>query len=124
MLGLGHMTDTTKYRALLEEEKARLEEELKTVGRRNPSNPNDWEPTATDSEPEPDPNDRADQMAEYSGNAAILTDLENRFNEVTGALGRIDDGSYGTCRICGKEIEAARLDVDPSADTCTEHLND
>jgi len=124
VLGLSHMTDTTKYRGLLEEEKARLERELATVGRRNPSNPNDWEPTAPGSEPEADPNDRADQMAEYSGNAAILTDLENRLTEVTDALARLEEGSYGTCRICGKEIETERLDVDPSADTCVTHVND
>ncbi|HEY0011056.1 MAG TPA: hypothetical protein VGB97_04090 [Candidatus Paceibacterota bacterium] len=117
------MTDQSQYRVRLDEEKARLEEELKTVGRRNPSNPEDWEPTAINSEFQPDPNERADQMAEYSGNAAILNDLEIRYNEVTGALARLEAGSYGTCRICEKEIEAERLDVDPSADTCKEHLD-
>lgn len=116
------MTDTTKYRTRLEEEKARLEGELETVGRRNPSNPEDWEPIAVNPELVPDPNDRADQMTEYRGNAAILTDLENRYNEVKGALTRMDEGSYGTCRICGKDIEEARLDADPSADTCKEHI--
>jgi RNA polymerase-binding transcription factor DksA len=117
------MTDTTKYRARLEEEKARLEGELSTVGRRNPSNPEDWEATATNPEPEPDPNDRADQMAAYSVNSAILTDLENRYNEVKDALARMDDGSYGTCRICGNAIEEDRLGADASADTCKEHID-
>jgi RNA polymerase-binding transcription factor DksA len=118
------MTDTTKYRARLEEEQARLEQELSTVGRRNPSNPEDWEATAANPEPEPDPNDRADQMATYSGNNAILTDLEIRYNEVKGALARIDNGSYGICRICGNAVEEDRLDADPSADTCKQHIND
>ena len=124
MLRLSYMTDTTKYRARLEEEKTRLEGELSTVGRRNPSNPEDWEATAANPEPEPDPNDRADQMATYSGNSAILTDLEIRYNEVKDALARIDGGSYGTCRICGNAIEEDRLDADPSADTCKQHIND
>jgi RNA polymerase-binding transcription factor DksA len=117
------MTDTTKYHALLEEEKTRLEGELSTVGRRNPSNPEDWEATAITPEFAADPNDRADQMTTYGENTAILTDLENRYNEVKGALERIEQGSYGTCRICQKDIEEARLDADPSADTCMEHLD-
>jgi DnaK suppressor protein len=116
------MTDTTKYRTRLEEEKARLEAELGTVGRRNPSNPEDWEAAAINPEFVPDPNDLADQMTEYRQNTAILTDLENRYNEVKDALERIEKGTYGTCRICSKEIEEARLEADPSADTCKEHL--
>ncbi|MEA2701544.1 MAG: hypothetical protein QOE22_253 [Candidatus Parcubacteria bacterium] len=113
--------DTTNYRARLEEEKARLEKGLGTIGRPNPSNPADWEAVPQETEQEADPNVRADQMEEYSENNAILTDLEIRYNEVKGALERIDDGSYGTCKACGKEIEAERLDADPSADTCVEH---
>jgi RNA polymerase-binding transcription factor DksA len=62
-------------------------------------------------------------MEHYSENNAILTDLETRLGEVTGALARIADGTYGTCRICGKDIETERLDADPSADTCKEHLD-
>ena len=115
--------DTTKYRSQLTEEKARLEEELKTVGRRNPANPEDWEAIPQETTQEADPNDRADLMEHYGENNAILTDLEVRYNEITAALGRIDDGSYGTCRVCGKEIEADRLDTNPSADTCKEHLD-
>lgn len=117
------MTDTTKYRERLEEEKARLEAEMGTIGRKNPSNPGDWEATQQDTEQESDPNDRADQMAEYSENNAILTDLEIRFNEVKDAIERLDNGTYGTCKVCGKDIEEDRLAADPSADTCKEHID-
>ena len=113
--------DTNAYRARLEEEKTRLEGELETVGRRNPSNPNDWEPVQNETGQEADPGDQAQLMDNYQENTAILTDLENRYNEVKDALARIDAGTYGTCRICGKEIEAERLDAEPAADTCKEH---
>ena len=115
------MTDTTALRARLEEEKARLEGELETVGRRNPANAADWEPVQKDTGPEADLNDRAEQLEQYNENTSILNELEIRYNEVRNALSRMDDGSYGTCRICGKEIEAERLEADPSADTCLEH---
>jgi len=117
------MIDTTKYRGRLEEEKTRLEKEMGSIGRRNPSNPADWEAVPQGTEQEADPNDRADQMEEYSENTAILTDLEIRYNEVKDALVRIDNNTYGTCKVCGKNIEEDRLEADPSADTCKEHID-
>lgn len=118
-----YMIDTTKYRGRLKEEKVRLGKEMETIGRRNPSNPGDWEAVPQETEQEADPNDRADQMEEYSENNAILTDLEIRYNEVKDALLRIENNTYGTCKVCGMEIEADRLEADPSADTCKEHLS-
>lgn len=115
------MTDTNTYKTRLEEEKRTLEEELQSVGRKNPHNPKDWEAVPQETGQEPDPNDRADQIEHFGENSAILTDLEIRYNEVTGALARIDAGTYGSCKVCGLEIEAERLEADPSADTCLEH---
>ncbi|HEX8591202.1 MAG TPA: TraR/DksA C4-type zinc finger protein [Candidatus Paceibacterota bacterium] len=116
------MTDTTALRARLEEEKARLEKELETVGRRNPSNPADWEATNKEAEDRPsDPADLATVIDQYSENTSILNDLETRYNEVANALAHMEAGTYGTCRICGKEIEEDRLNAEPAADTCKEH---
>jgi RNA polymerase-binding transcription factor DksA len=116
------MTETTKYRTLLEEEKAKLETELESVGRRNPSNPNDWEPVPQEVGQEADPNDRADLIEHFGDNTAILKDLEIRYNDVLAALARIESGTYGTCEVSGEEIEAERLDADPAARTCKAHL--
>ena len=52
--------NTDAYKVKLEEEKVRLEEELGTVGRRNPSNPADWEAVPDEVGQEADPNDRAE----------------------------------------------------------------
>lgn len=116
------MTDTTQMQARLAEEKARLEAELETVGRRNPANPADWEPVPADTGREADPNDVAEQMEGYGENAAILKDLENRYNDVIKALARIEDGSYGTCEVGEETIEAERLEADPAAATCKAHM--
>ncbi|MBU6323633.1 MAG: hypothetical protein KGI41_02575 [Patescibacteria group bacterium] len=115
--------DTLPFRIRLEEEKARLENELASVGRKNPSNPNDWEPVPQDTELESDPSDVADQITGYEDNTAILKDLEIRYNLVLDALARIEKGTYGICRVDGKGIEKARLEADPAATTCKEHLN-
>jgi RNA polymerase-binding transcription factor DksA len=37
---------------------------------------------------------------------------------VRAALGRLDEGTYGTCRDCNGAIEAGRLEALPYADRC------
>lgn len=113
---------TTAYQARLLEEKERLERDLATVGRRNPSNPADWEALPPETGQEADPNDAADLIEGYEGNTAILKDLEARYNDVLDALSRIDAGTYGTCIIGGEAIEDARLNADPAARTCKAHI--
>ena len=118
------MAQNIELKQKLEEELETLKKELATVGRINPENPKDWEPTAgveAEHEHEADPNDKADEMEEYETNAAILKELEIRFNEVKDALKRIEDGKYGVCSVCGKAIEPARLEANPAAATCIEH---
>lgn len=114
--------NTEPYKQRLLEEKATLEAELATVGRRNPSNPSDWEAAPSEIGQEADPNDQADLMENYSENNAILTDLEARLTDVTEALARIDAGTYGTCSVSGESIEEDRLNADPAANTCKAHL--
>ena len=40
--------------------------------------------------------------------------------EVETALARIEDGTYGICAACGKEIPSERLDAVPYATLCVE----
>lgn len=115
--------NTTHFKERLDEEKLRLEAELATVGRRNPSNPADWEAVPQETGQESDPNDAADLIEGFGDNTAILKELETRYNEVLAALARIEDGSYGTCSVSGEAIEEERLEADPAAATCKAHLN-
>lgn len=116
------MIDTTTYKTRLEDEQKHLEDELQSVGRRNPSNPDDWEPVPQEVGQESDPNDRADLIEHFGDNTAILKELEIRYNEVKAALARIEDGTYGICSVAGEAIEEARLEADPAANTCKAHL--
>ena len=113
--------ETTGYKQKLEEEKTKLEGELASVAHKSPLVKGDWEAAAPE-EKEADPNDAATNMEEFGDNAAILTDLETRYGEVTSALSRIEGGTYGTCEVCGAEIEKERLDADPAATTCKAHV--
>lgn len=116
------MIDTQIQKNVLQEEKARLEMELATVARQNPSNPADWEAVPQEVGQEADENDAADLQEGYGQNAAILAELEPRYQDVLAALARIEAGSYGTCVVGGETIEVARLTADPAAKTCTTHM--
>jgi RNA polymerase-binding transcription factor DksA len=120
-----NVMQTSHYKEVLEKELKTLEAELKTVGRVNPSNPNDWEavPSNLDIQ-EADENETADKIESYEENTAILKQLETRFNEVKDALKRIDGGTYGICKVCNMEIEEKRLEANPAATTCIAHKNE
>jgi len=43
---------------------------------------------------------------------------EQVLSEIDAALGRIENGTYGACTVCGKEIGAERLEAYPWASLC------
>ena len=66
------MIDTQQYKKKLEDERVRLIDELKEVGRKNPDDPTDWEATEGNVDPETaDPVDVADTIEELGTNIAI-----------------------------------------------------
>lgn len=65
-----------------------------------------------------EPMERA-QAATIADTLENLDGLEReQLEEVEAALDRIDDGTYGTCVDCGREIPRARLDAVPWARRC------
>lgn len=115
--------DYEYFKKKLEGEKKLVEKELEGVGRRNPDNPADWEATPPEGAvQEADETDAADNIEDFNENAAILSTLETRYNEIKAALERIANGTYGTCVVGGEEIELDRLEANPSATTCKAHM--
>ncbi|WKZ26323.1 MAG: TraR/DksA C4-type zinc finger protein [Candidatus Paceibacterota bacterium] len=116
--------DLEHLRQKLEEEKKILIEELESVGRINPDNKEDWEARPAEIiVSSADANEVGDAYEAYRENASILNELEIRFNNVKNALKKIEDGSYGFCKISGEPIERDRLEANPAAETCKEHMN-
>lgn len=117
--------DYDHFKHKLEAEKKLLEKELEKVGRRNPDNLSDWEATPPEGRDtsSADENTVADAIEGYEDNVAIVKTLEERYNDLKSGLDKIKHGTYGLCQICGKEIETDRLEANPSARTCKEHMN-
>lgn len=59
-------------------------------------------------------------LADNDREHALLDAEDTRRQEVEAALRRLDDGTYGRCVDCGKEIPQARLEVRPEATRCVE----
>jgi RNA polymerase-binding transcription factor DksA len=51
---------------------------------------------------------------------SLLEQLEAELNDLDHALRKLDDGTYGRCEACGKEIPTERLDALPGARLCVE----
>ena len=117
--------DYEHFKKKLEAEKALVEKELKKVGRVNPDNPSDWEATPPKDRDtsQADESTVADSIEGYEDNVAILKTLEKRYNDIKSGLDKIKHGVYGICQVCQKEIESDRLDANPSARTCKEHMD-
>ena len=70
---------------------------------------------AADDEHDPEGPTVSLQRAEAT---AMLLQARRHRAEVDSALARVDDGSYGTCESCGRDIPAARLEARPFARRC------
>lgn len=52
---------------------------------------------------------------------SVLAEVERELADVEGAMARIDEGTYGTCVVCGAAIPDERLADEPAATRCAEH---
>lgn len=64
--------------------------------------------------------DAAAITAERTERLGIVESLKGTLDSVDLALGRIEDGTYGTCANCGKNIGAARLEGRPASRYCVD----
>ena len=65
--------------------------------------------------------DRGLVASEQGENHTLADTLQAQLQLVESALTRIEDGSYGTCAVCGNEISAERLRAIPATNRCIEH---
>jgi DnaK suppressor protein len=115
--------NTDKFKKILEEEKNTLETELSKVARQDPDNLSDWEPLPVDRDvSQADDNTVADSVEQYEDNSAITNTLVARYKDVRSGLDKIEKGVFGTCQVCKKEIDEERLNANPAARFCREHM--
>lgn len=113
----------TEYKNKLEEEKNTLIGELNTMGKHNVET-NTWEATPETASPAEtaDDNSNADRFEDYEEKTAAIAPLQSRLAQVEMALTKLANNTFGKCSVCGNAIETERLDANPAAETCIEHL--
>ncbi len=62
--------------------------------------------------------DNAKEIDIYSTNLSVEKVLENNLKDIDKALKRIEKGTYGICKYCGKEIGEKRLLARPVSSAC------
>lgn len=62
--------------------------------------------------------DGTTEAVERLSTTAAARSISASIAEIDRALGRLDDGTYGTCEECGVVIPAARLEFRPAANRC------
>ncbi len=95
-----------KFKNLLLKEKAGLEEKIKKLN--DPDFGDDIDSLEEES----------DETEEMGTTIALSGSFSDRLSGINEALGKIDDGTYGICENCGKEISMELLEVDPESKLC------
>jgi DnaK suppressor protein len=105
--------DVEHFRALLLEERARVESAIATLHKDHPGSLDD-EVEETDNDPAESASATLDREIDYS----LEENSTQVLQEIDAALKRIDDGTYGICTNRGEEIDPARLEAYPWASLC------
>lgn len=98
---------------ILHKEHARITSELETISAQNPKNKEDHVATFHNFGEKEDEN--AAEVEEYSANLTLEHTLESTLRDIDSALSRIEKGTYGICKYCGKEIDEKRLRARPES---------
>ncbi|HEY4508677.1 MAG TPA: TraR/DksA C4-type zinc finger protein [Candidatus Paceibacterota bacterium] len=117
------MENIQHFKDLLEEEKLKIEGELRSIGRPSDTNPADWEIKESGEGEEAEEGDIAENIEKQEDDNAVINQLEKQLVDVRSALSKIENGTYGVCEVGGEAIELDRLEANPSAKTCKTHMN-
>jgi len=101
----------------LEAEKARIENELGKFAHRNTKAADiDYDADYKDVGDGDDEN--ASEVATYSDNLSLESELEKVLRDINSSLERIEKGEYGICKYCQTEISSKRLLARPTSSSC------
>lgn len=96
----------SKQKSILLSEKARVEEELKSINKF---------PQYGDTEEA-----NAQEVERFEGYKGLEKGVKEFLKDINTALGRLDNEKYGICGSCGNPIDKSRLEAFPAALVCVE----
>lgn len=107
-----------KFRTRLDEEHARLTEILEDL--EEDLETERMTETAAERSPDPGNAEAGSMKFEYEKERSLGENTRDLVMQVEHAQERLEDGKYGVCERCGKDIPVARLEAIPYATLCVE----
>ena len=110
-------TDTDRFRSELLNWRARLQETIRhhdIGGASLTDETGDLNSSSADNHLA----DTASETYERELDEGLEEDAQDQLRDVEAALQRIEDGTYGTCSVCGKPIPVERLEAVPWTTLC------
>lgn len=113
--------DTTAVRNKLVAERERLMT-LREEGEENSGLDEDQaESTGNLADYHQHPGDVGSETFERTKDLAVRDQIDEHLADVEAALQRLEEGRYGRCEVCRREIGPERLDARPATRFCKEH---
>jgi RNA polymerase-binding protein DksA len=110
--------DTSHFRGLLLDERGRVERAIAGLRDGHPGSIEDEGEEVTGSLDTDDLGETASLTLGREIDYSLGENSQTVLAEIDAALQRIEDGTYGTCGNCGKEIAVGRLEAHPWASLC------
>ncbi len=107
------------FKQRLLDEQTRLYQELKDFGKESLTKPGHFEAAYPESGSNSE-DDNALEISEYADDISIETRIEAELKDVEKALEVIEQGNYGVCKYCHKQIDEKRLEARPASSSCIE----
>ena len=110
--------DIDRFRTALLEERARVVAAIDFLHEENPGSLEDETGELVSGSADNHMGDTATATFDREMDYTLEDNAEALLARIDAALKRIDEGTYGTCRVCGREIGAERLEARPWTDLC------
>jgi len=111
-------TETDRFREALLEERERVRSAIEHIHDENPGSLEDETGELVSSSADNHMGDTATETFERGLSYGLEENAEAVLAAIDGALQRIEDGTYGQCQRCGKQIAEERLEALPYAELC------
>ena len=113
--------DPDRARSLLTTELAELDDRARFADASSADAAND--PALGEGALSQHPGDYGTDVTNRMEDRLLIDTVEEQRRRVQDALARLDDGTYGRCMVCGREIDDERLEARPEAATCRDHAD-
>jgi len=107
-----------EFKGMLEAKQADIIKQLGSIGSKSAGAEVNFDAKFPDYGDSASIEDNASEVSDYTTNLSLERDLEDELHSVEKVLKSIEEGKYGVCKYCHKEIEIERLKIRPESTAC------